>query len=258
MASSPEPDRPVVWIATPRKDFKVSGEHNLETVLGACDAHYGDPIRQLANWPECPWDIKLVVVGGGGIYQGRNVIATQFIEQTKNPFDRLFFVDYDLMPKGQDYVDILMNDLDIVGGLYTTRAENGHWVMNQLPGAAPDKNGLLPVMDLGIGFKCFKRAVFTRVLKDNWWMDCRNDGDHSKRFYSFFNMGPVWDKKMWPGIGRPLTEDYWFDWITRESGFVTYADTKIRLRHLDEYAGKVYPAQFPHNPGALPAESKEL
>jgi hypothetical protein len=251
---------PVVWIATPRREAAKPGTVKIEDLLDGLDDHYADPIRELAELGKSgksPWNLWTVVVGGGGIYQARNTIVTEFMEATTEDHDRLFFVDYDLMPTAQNYVDILCHDLSIVGGLYTTRQDNGHWVINRLPGARPNERGILPVMELGTGFKCFKRSVFKKVLADNPWLDCVNEVTKGKRFYSFFSMGPVWDKKQWPGIGRGLTEDYWFDWLCRESGFVTCVDTKIQLRHKDDHTARVYPAIFPQNPGVLPLEAVE-
>ena len=246
-----------VWIATPRRDFDLKGSVAIATLLEKAASHYADPIRELTQWGKSPWNIDLVVLGGGGIFQARNLVATEFYEKTTNDDDRLFFVDYDLMPTAQDYVNILCHDLSIVGGLYTTRADNGHWVMNKLPGAIPNTNGILPVMELGQGFKATKRKVYKKVLEDNPWLNCESDADHSKRFYPFYSMGPVWDKKLWPGKGRGLTEDYWFDWLCRESGFTTCVDTKITLRHYDEHLDRVFPAIFPPNPGQLPKETPE-
>ena len=246
-----------IWIVTPQKEFGRKGKVDIKEILDALSPHYANPIREIMEWRENPFDIQLVLSGGGGIYQARNVMATQFMEATNNDNDRLHFVDYDLMPTAQDYIDIWSHDISVVGGLYTIRADNGHWVLNLLPGATASAKGILPVMELGTGFKCFKRGVFRKVLADNPWLDCESDSDHSKRFYSFFSMGPVWDKRMWPGKGRGLTEDYWFDWLCRESGIITCAATKVQLRHRDSMSNRVYPAVFPPAPGALPPEAKE-
>ena len=254
------PEAPVVWIATPRRESPKGRIVSLDVLLGDCAPHYANPIRELNELGKqglCPWNLWTVVLGGGGIYQARNRLVTEFMEITKNDDDCILWVDYDLMPTAQDYLNVLSHDLNIVGGLYTTRADNGHWVFNRLPGARPSPKGVLPVMELGQGFKRTKRRVYKKVLEDNPWLDCVNEVDRSKRFYSFYSMGPVWDKKLWPGFGRGLTEDYWFDWLCRESGFVTCVDTKIKLRHLDDHSGKVYPAQFPPDPGLLPTETAE-
>ena len=252
-------DKPQVWIVTPQKRLALpEGKvEDINKLHDAFDDHFSQPICDLARWKELPWDVWLFASGGSGIYQARNVAATNFVQETKNDNDTILFHDYDLLASAQDYVNILCHDLSIVGGLYTTREDNGHWVMNRLAGARPSERGILPVMELGTGFKAFKRRVFTKALKDNPWLDCESDANHRKRFYSFFSMGPVWDKKLWPGRGRGLTEDYWFDWITRESGFTTCVDTTVKLRHYDDFTKKTFPAVFPPDPGKLPPEARE-
>lgn len=249
-------DRPVVWICTPLRSFNCEGKLTQEA-FETLGEHYKEPIRQLSLHPDLPWRIELNITGGGGVIRARNRFASDFMAKTSNPNDRLFFVDYDLMPTAQNYVDILLHDLDVVGGMYTTRADNGHWVLNKLSGVAPHRNGLLQVMELGTGFKCFKRACFQKTLDKNPWLDCESDFDHRKRELGFFSAGPVWDKQLWPGRGRWLTEDYWYDWICRDCDIPIVAQTKIKLYHKDDFSGKVYPAQFPPDPGLMPSEAIE-
>lgn len=114
------------------------------------------------------------------------------------------------------------------------------------------------MMELGTGFKCFKRSVFETVLAKNPWLDCESDFDAKKRVMGFFSAGPVWDKVMWPGKGRILTEDYWFDWLCRSEGIATIVNTKVKIRHYDEDKKTVFPLNFPPSPEALPVEAAEL
>lgn len=248
--------RKQVWISTPFRHLDTVGKSAAE-VLQSLAPHYRDPILEVGNWPDRPWEIFFAGTGGGGIFQARNKLVTDFMEQCKDPEDIFLCVDYDLMPSAQDYVNLLCHDLAIVGGLYTVRSDNGHWVLNKLNGSKPNASGMLPVMELGTGFKRFKRSTLQKVLDDNPWLICESDVDHRRKVYCFFSMGPVWDKQHWPGRGRALTEDYWLDWLCRESGFTTVADTKIKLKHKDDVTGKIYPAVFPADPGILPREASE-
>lgn len=245
-------DKKVVWLATPLRHFEHDGALT-PAILDSLDPHYADPIRELGTSTDLPWEFYVTILGGGGVARARNRVASEFMESKA---DILFFVDYDLMPTAQHYVNVLSCDLPICGGLYTVRADYGHWVLNKLTGAAPKKNGLLQVMELGTGFKCFKREVFTKVLADNPWLDCESDFDHRKRELGFFSMGPV-ACSLWPGRHRWLTEDYWFDWLCRESGFPIVANTNVKLRHKDDFNGKIYPQVFPDDPGRLPSETPE-
>lgn len=237
-------NRPLVWIATPLRHFEHSGllTKNAFEELGSW---YKEPIRELCALRDLPWRIELFITGGGSVFRARNRFTSEFVAAGGSPDDKLLMVDYDLMPTASDYVRILSHACEIVGGCYTIRSNNPHWVLNRFNGAVPHPNGTLQVMELGTGFKCFKRSVFTHVLKENPWLDCESDVDHSKRELCFFSAGPVKDAKYWPGINRCLTEDYWFDWLCRNEGIPTFVDMKVRLRHYDEDKKTIFPAVFP-------------
>lgn len=249
-------NKPTVWICTPLRQFDHSGLLTSEAFETLAE-HYKQPIRELALYPDLPWNIELNITGGGSVFRARNRFVSDFIAKGGNPDDRLFFVDYDLMPTAQDYADILRCDLEVMGGLYTVRSEQGHWVLNKLNGAVPQDNGWLQVMELGTGFKCFKRSAFTKVLAKNPWLNCESDFDHKKRELAFFSAGPVWDKQMWPGRGRVLTEDYWFDWLCRDCDIPIVVNTKVKLKHKDDVSGKIYPVVWPPDPGLMPMEAVE-
>lgn len=251
-------EKPQVWIATPTKHIQQNGQLTAK-VFASLHDHYRTPIESMQRMADkLPFSLHLFVTGGGSVFRARNRAASEFMAATNNPDDMLFFEDYDLMPSedGADHLKIILRNLPICGGLYTTRADNGHFVLNEWPGAVPSPSGLLQVMELGTGFKCFKRSVFQKVLEDNPWLDCESDFDRGKRELCFFSAGPVWDKRMWPGVGRCLTEDYWFDWLCRESGIMTVVDTTIKLRHKDDFTGKIFPKVWPADPGELPKESE--
>ena len=256
-----EPPKPVVWIATTLSHFDHKGLSNDQAFAHLAD-HYRKPIEELIRSAGgLPWDIQVVVRAGGSVARERCRFATEFTVRDKSPDDILLMVDYDLMPTGQDYVSLLSrmsSGIDICGGIYTTRENGGRWVLNPLSGARPTPSGLLPVMELGTGFKAFKLSVFQRVLLKNPWLDCESEFDQRMRLLGFFSTGGVEDVKLWPGRRRWLTEDYWFDWLCRMSDIPTIADTRIKIRHWDEGDKVPYPAIFPDPPGQLPDEAQEL
>jgi hypothetical protein len=222
--------------------------------------HYRKPIEELAAQPGLPWELQMMLTAGGAISRQRCRFATDFMDKAASPDDIMLMVDFDIAPTGQNYVDLLCrmaSGVDVCGGLYTTRDRSGHWVVNVLPGEQPSPSGLLRVIEIGTGFKAFRRSVFDRVLLRNPWLSCVDETNPS-RLCGFFSMGPVRDEKVWPGFSRWLTEDFWFDWLCRDAGITIAADTRIRLKHRDEDTGELYPAQFPGEPGALPPEIREL
>ena len=250
--------KPAVWVCTTLRSFKERGLTS-EEAFRRLPEHYRKPIEELAAQPDLPWDIQMVVRAGGSIFRERCRYATEFMERAGED-DILLMVDFDLPPTGQQYVDILcrMAKLDVCGGLYTTRDRNGQWVVSLMSGEAPSPSGLLRVIELGTGFKAFRRSVFDRVLARNPWLKCSDDIDQRIALIGFFSAGPIEDVKHWPGRRRLLTEDYWFDWLCREAGIDIVCDTRIKIRHRDEETGELYPAQFPDDPGVLPMEAKEL
>lgn len=250
--------KPLVWIATTLRHFGPRGLSS-EEALRVLPVHYRQPIEELSAQQDLPWDIQLAVTAGGSVFRERCRFATQFMRTSKSPDDILLMVDFDLAPSGQQYVDILcrMAKLDVCGGLYTTRDRSGQWVVNLMSGEAPSPSGLLRVIEIGTGFKAFKRSVFDRVLEKNSWLWCEGEPDPRQPVCAFFSTGPVQDVKHWPGKRRLLTEDYWFDWLCREAGIDIVCDTRIKIRHRDEETGELYPAIFPELPGGLPPEALE-
>lgn len=285
------PKKPLVWIATPMRTLEANGLMSQEDVAKLPE-HYREPLKQLfaaGMADQLPWRFELYLVGGGGVARARNKAVTDFIASGA---EFLFWQDLDILATPQNFVDVLCrmvaNKLPIVGGLYTTREKNGHWVFN-----FPDMNGVqagwaLNVLETGTGFKCYHRSVFEKVLKDNPWLKCQND-DHHQVEYGFFSMGPVEDKHLWPGHNRWLTEDFWLDWLTRESGFPIVLDTKVLLKHHDDaphvkivpktlkhekalkllerdFGGQIfvqgpptiYPAVFPQLPQMMSEEEKKI
>jgi hypothetical protein len=247
-------DRPLVWVATPFKDFRKAGKIDQE-VFEELEPHFREPIRQISLAQTLPWQFELVLVGGGGVARARNKIVSDAMR--KKP-KYVLFQDYDLMPKPQDYIRILnrmdKQNLMVCGGMYTIREDFGHWVLNTLPGAIPWPDGGLQVMELGTGFKCYRLEAFEKIAEKNPWLQYTCDDSHNQE-WGFFSMGPVTDAKYWPGLSRWLTEDYWLDWLTRDADIPIIVDTAVQIRHKE--GTKVYPKEFPPIPGQLPPEAKE-
>jgi hypothetical protein len=117
--------------------------------------------------------------------------------------------------------------------------------------AGPAQGWALRVLEIGTGFKCFRREAFTLVREKNPWLEYECD-DTKKIEWGFFSMGPAKDVNIWPSRSRWLTEDFWLDWLMRDAGITIVWDTKVCLRHYDEDSGKVYPKVFPPLPVAMP------
>lgn len=229
------PRKPLVMIGTPLRHIECNGLMTPEAFAKLHD-NYRKPIQALLAAQDLPFRFCLFVVGGGGVAKARNTITNAFLESDA---DILLFHDYDLIPDptGADHVRLVMrmlqNGIKIVGGLYTIRSRNGHWVINLPDASGPLEGWGLRVLELGTGFKAYHRSAFELVAAKNPWLEYQDD-DTKQKAWGFFSMGPVKDQEIWPGRARWLTEDYWLDWLTRDAGIVMVADVTIQLRHLEE------------------------
>jgi len=229
------PRKPLVMIGTPLKHIECNGAMTPEAFAKLHD-NYRKPIQALLTATDLPFRFCLFVVGGGGVAKARNTITNAFLGSEA---DILLFHDYDLITDetGADHVKVVMrlfqNGLKCVGGLYTIRADNGHWVINLPDAGGPLEGWGLRVLELGTGFKAQTRSYFELIAAKNPWLEYQDD-DTKQKCYGFFSMGPVKDEEIWPGRGRWLTEDYWLDWLARDAGIVMVADVTIQLRHLEE------------------------
>jgi FkbM family methyltransferase len=255
--------RPQVVIATPLRSLAEDGTLS-EKLWKSLEPHYTDPINELVHDKSLPWQFTPYLVGGGGVARARNKFTAAFM---KSPAVHLMMVDYDLMPKKEDYVRILTMaekyNLPVIGGMYTTRAEDGHWVMNfpDRRGPLAEQDCLMQVAELGTGFKLYQKWGLKKIAEKNPWLEYWDD-ECKINEWGFFSMGPVKDKLWTRPDSTPetewrnyrwLTEDYWLDWLTRDAELPIIADTKVKLYHKD--GDTVYPTgPFPFipEPGQVP------
>lgn len=245
--------RPIVWVATPLKQFDAGEitEENYKKLPEHYRASIG-AFSTLCNQNKLPWRFNLFISSGGSVFHGRAYIVSRFLDSDA---EYLFFRDLDLIddPTGRDFIEILykmyMHKVDICGGLYTTREDGPHchWILNGCDVAGPLGGWALRVMELGTGYKCFRRRVFTTIGERYPWMKCEHDETHLAE-WAFFSAGAIRDDKYFPDKNRFLTEDYWFDHYCRKENFVIVAHVGVKLKHEDN--GKIYPKEFPPLPVA--------
>lgn len=194
---------------------------------------------------ESPWLFELAVCVGHNVCHSRNQMVAEFM---RGEGRYILFLDDDLLATPDDVLRILSHKLHIVAGMYVTREAKAHWVLNPYREAVVNDNGLLPVGEIGTGFKCYHRSVFEYLSKQEPTLGyIEDDGSTS---WGFFCMGVV----QADGRSRFLTEDYWMDQLCRKHNILVHADTKIRLIHQDRITGKAYPLnnQWPVLPKPVP------
>lgn len=208
----------------------------------------------LAN-SELPWRFELATFGGGNVSRGRNKIVATFL---RGAWKWLVFLDDDILPDEDDKTKwaesmaqalfrILGHRKHVCGGLYTTKEENPHWVLNCFNEPEIDKDGLLRVGELGTGgMKTYHRSVFEALIQK----------EADLAYICDLSAGPEWGffcqgLMTVDGRRRWLPEDYWMDQLCRKHGIPVFVDTLVKFRHLDVHTGKTYPLaqEWPRQPG---------
>jgi hypothetical protein len=159
------------------------------------------------------------LVGNAGIVQGRNQLATEFMD---SGFDRLFFLDSDVTFEPGALIKLAHKPADFVGGAY--RYKHGEekypvaWLNHDL---WADEHGLLEVEGVPTGFLSLSRRVFQTMLDRHPERGLTQQCGY--KAYCFFQM-PFKD-------GHLYGEDFFFcrEWL--ESGGKIYLDPEIRLTH---------------------------
>lgn len=191
-------------------------------------------------------------VAVGGLCRARNGAVHEF-NNAKGHF--LIWWDSDLEPDGMTAAEailrLLSHRVPVVGGMYCKRAKRPQWVGSFMPAAEmqreKDRADLLQMAELGGGFKCFMWRVFDEVgricgpkpkpdAKEKVNTIGYRDRDSGEWMVGYYQ-NLVLD-------GDLLSEDYYLDWLCRVTQIAIWADTKIKLRHVevdDDMQRHVYP-----------------
>jgi hypothetical protein len=171
--------------------------------------------------------------GGMGVAVARNELVWLMYAKECHA---IVFWDSDIVAKPHDILGLVRHGKDLVGGLYRHKTEERQtWVANFIPGAVPDKNGLLPVEDCGAGFLFVSRRVFDAIkakgLAKPYTRGFATPKPKGTVMHDFFSMGVVADP-FHDGEATYKTEDFMLAHHARASGFECYVDTQVRVDHL--------------------------
>jgi hypothetical protein len=159
-----------------------------------------------------PSNSLLLAVHGQSPASSRNFIIQAAIEQNCT---HVFFIDDDVVPPFDAIEQLLKHDKDIVTGLYLMRSfphnavlfdeafESGHCKFMYL---TPNKTGLVPIVNCGLGIVLIKIEVFKAM------------------------------QKPWITLGE-IDKDGWCDDISffnraRRAGFEMYCDLNVTAGHM--------------------------
>lgn len=177
--------------------------------------------------------------GGTLIDMARNQIVNGFL---KSDCDTLIFIDADIAFDWEGMLRLLAFSCryPLVMGAYQKRSEPVEFPI-RVDGPI-NKDGLLPVSGIGLGFCAIKRMVFEELDKHNpVTYDNKDGGGLTQAYFRSVQEG-----------GKYIGEDIYFFRKCKEAGIQPMLDPHIELGHI---GSKVYNVPFRL---ALPTALKQL
>ena len=193
-------------------------------------------LEELAKMEDCEYEFYFATMDGG-ICRARNLMVH---EAKKMGVKKIVWLDYDIEPTTEQLLRLVSHKQAIVGALYTTREERGHWVANFMHEVELQPNGLLQVIESGSGLKCYHMEVF-RILDEVYEGIAYSDRDTGIRLHAYFQQ--VCMKTDLKPDGDWITEDFFLDYLCRHSrtpGMGIWVDTTIKVKHRGP-DGTLYP-----------------
>jgi hypothetical protein len=194
--------------------------------------------------------VKWVTISATYVQVGRDLLVDVFLE---SDFDRLFFIDSDIVFHPSQAIELLKHDVDIIAGLYpckdiywpgiqATAKHVGPKMLEHIHAknmvfripeekTKPIGNPLEPIKVTGAatGFMVIKRKVF-EIYKDAY--EDRTYEWNQKRIQQFFQLGYIeedGDRKLWG-------EDIYFCEIARRLGFQCWVIPAVNVAHMGQHA----------------------
>lgn len=163
------------------------------------------------------------------ISRARNACATMALE---NNFDKLLFIDADMVWEPEHVFMLLKSDKKIVGGTYPYKKFPIKLVYQPLSKHVIEENGEAEVLNLPTGFMLIDTAVLkamTKTCLQYEWFD--EASKIRKNIYDFFQIGLI--ERPNTDIRLYQTEDWGFCSQAREeAGFKVYLQTNCIVDHL--------------------------
>lgn len=170
------------------------------------------------------------------ISRARNSCAMVALE---NKFDKLMFIDADIVWKPEHILMLLKSNKEIIGGTYPYKSLPIKLVYHTLSastksGHLDPKTNELEVLHLPTGFMLIDISVFKKLSKTcPLYLTWDAPTDVQKNVYDFFPIRLV--KQPNTEIRKYETEDWGFCSIAREAGFKIYLQTDCVVDHLGFY-----------------------
>ena len=160
------------------------------------------------------------------ITRGRNTLIAKFMVNEKAT--HAMFIDVDLAFDPNSILKLLLNNQDVVGGVYPAKCLPTQYVVNTVPNARQLTDDLVEVSTIGTGFLLIKRHVIEKMIAAHQHLKY-NDGqglgeETAKYVYALFDT-------MIDENGNYLSEDWTFCWRWRKMGGHVMANINLKIDH---------------------------
>lgn len=239
-AEMSRPTKIGVTIITPLREFR--GPEDLPPQIGRALAE----LVKREDAQQFKWEFMAAC---GGLCSAQNRAVHEFL---KTDHKWLLRWDRDLHDQHGREADAILRLIShkhpVVGGLYCKRQKRPTWVATFMPAAKMQENDKLQCAELGGGFKLYHRQFFEEIRRifgtEPFERNGLNPGAKAEPSIMYRERD---SGEMIAGFhqivvesGDLLSEDYFLDYLARCAGVGIFADTAVRLRHV-EPDGKSYP-----------------
>ena len=164
------------------------------------------------------------------ITRARNNLTARFL--SNKAATHLMFIDVDLAFDTEDILKMLLNNQDVVGGVYPMKKLPTSYVVNMVTNPVTDGKDLVEVSTLGTGFLMIKRHVIEKMVQHHPELKYKDNIGFGKECEPF--MYALFDT-MIDEDGNYLSEDWTFCYRWRKMGGKCFANTGIKLDHSGYY-----------------------
>ncbi len=198
--------------------------------------------------------------GDSLVNRARNNIVSLFMagkpgrtdkgQDVRVQYDWLLFIDTDLIFSPQDiqtlYDLAIKKGPGVYAGTYPLKTIRPKIVFNAIPGASPDKDGVIPVREAGTGFMLIHRKVFEQMKaaypQNDYVQDNGDLGGPPGTRHDWFEVGVKRDAQ--GNNPRFLSEDWFFCQKWADMGGVILMNTKICAHHIGTISFPVSPTEI--------------
>ena len=155
---------------------------------------------------------------------GRDIMLARALQDPE--WTHLLWIDADLRWKGEYVHSMILDDKDIVGGLYPKKGLPIDFASSPVPGGE-DTEFLFETIYVATGFMMIKRHVIEKMVEE--FQDLKFFYQGGDGYIDLF--APIIDKET---NNLYLTEDYAFCYRARSLGFKCYMSKRFELPHLGQ------------------------